>query len=102
MGDAQVPLQQAGIDATPSLDVKDAVRMAMEYFRELFGNPFVDLSLEEVQKGAHDQWVVTLGYSMARNTPAGPAVIPNYPRMYKQITIDPDKKQVVSMRITKF
>ena len=58
MGDAQVPLQQTGVDATPSLDVKDAVRIAMEYFRELFGNPFVDLSLEEVQKGAHGQWVV--------------------------------------------
>jgi len=100
MGDA--PVQVVGEDATAPLDVKDAVRIAMEYFKELFGNPFVDLSLEEVQKAKDAQWLVTVGYTMARNTPAGLAPIPAYPRMYKVITIDSNTKQVVSMKVTKF
>ena len=100
--EGQLAEPQTGVNMTPPLDVKDAVRIAMEYFKDLFGNPFIDLSLEEVQKGAQGQWVVTLGYSMARTTPAGLVPIPNYPRMYKQVAIDPTTGQVISMKVTKF
>jgi hypothetical protein len=96
-----VELTQTGVDMTPPLDVKDAVRLAMEYFRELFGSPFVDLSLEEVQKNAQGIWIVTIGYTMARNTAAGIAAIPNYPRMYKQISVA-TTGEVVSMKVHKF
>ena len=100
----QVPSteQQNGVDATAPIDVKDAVRLAMEYFKELYGNPFLDLSLEEIQKGPQGQWLVTVGYSMARNTPAGATVIPNYPRMYKQVAVDATTGQVISMKVWKF
>ncbi|HXM20503.1 MAG TPA: hypothetical protein VN948_04455 [Terriglobales bacterium] len=93
---------QAGVDMSPPIDVKDAVRLAMENFKEMFGNPFLDLSLEEVSKGPQGQWLVTLGYTMARSTPGGLAPIPNYPRMYKQVSIDGTTGQVISMKVWKF
>jgi len=96
------PTQLTGVDMTPPIDVKDAVRIGMDYFKELFGNPFIDLSLEEVQRSTQGQWLVTVGYSMARGTPAGTVPIPNYPRMFKQITIDGTSGQVISMKVYKF
>ena len=95
------PLTPPGVDMTPPIDVKEAVRRAMEYFKELFGSPFLDLSLEEVQKNASGHWLVTLGYSMARNTPGGFISIPNYPRMFKQVTIDGITGEVQSMKVWK-
>src|SRR6266566_3804055 len=102
MPEEVTPIEQTGVDMSPPIDVKDAVRIANEYFRELYGNPFLDLSLEEVQKTPHGQWLVTLGYSMARNTPGGLVPIPAYPRMFKQVAIDGTTGQVISMKVYKF
>jgi hypothetical protein len=100
MGDAAVPIMSG--DVTAQLDVKEAVRIALDYFRELFGNPFMDLSLEEVQKAKDGQWAVTVGYVMARNTSAGLQPISNYPRMYKLILVDSNTREVASMKVAKF
>jgi hypothetical protein len=93
---------QAGVNATAPIDVKDAVKISMDYFKELFGSPFLDLSLEEVQKNPQGHWVVALGYTMARTTAGGTVAIPNYPRMYKQVTVDGSSGEVISMKVAKF
>jgi hypothetical protein len=90
-------LMQGGEVAT-SFGVKDAVKIALDYFRELFGSPYGDLALEEVGR-TRSQFVITIGYTPARQTPAGPVVVPGTARQYKEIRVDATTGEVISMKV---
>lgn len=103
MADEEKQLDQESPTAAPqAIDVKEAVLKSMNYFRELYGGGYLDLALEEVQKNpAGDRWLVTLGYSLARRTPAGMVAVAGSGRQYKQVTLNADTGEVLSMKVWK-
>lgn len=89
-------------EVAPEIDVTDAVRIANEYFNELFGSPYADLALEEVERAANGDWHITLGYSLARRTATGAMVtVTSTPRNYKILAIDSKTGDVKSMKVRK-
>jgi hypothetical protein len=90
-------------EVTQEIDVKDAVKAAMDYFKELYGSPYADLALEEVEKTGVN-WLITLGYLMARLGPGGIGVVvaPGATRQFKLITVDSRTGEVKSMKVKKF
>ncbi|MEM6756591.1 MAG: hypothetical protein AAF586_05440 [Planctomycetota bacterium] len=65
------------------MDVKQAVRVAIEHLRDLFAQDVVempgegDFRLEEVRLDEDDHWLITI--SFLRNSPAEPPVKPSPP-----------------------
>ena len=94
--------QNAG-EVTPSIDVKDAVKAANEYFTELFGSPYADLALEEVDRASNGDWHITLGYTLARRAAGGTMVtVTSAARQYKMLVVDSQTGEVKSMKVRKF
>jgi hypothetical protein len=77
------------------ITVKDAAKRAIEYFRDLYGNQFGNVLVEEVER-SDNYWHITLGYDL-------PSVISQFggrgPRGFKAFKIDADSGAVVSMKI---
>lgn len=92
-------------EVTQEIDVKTAVKAAQDYFTELYGSPFTDLALEEVEKtyrGGAYKWLVTLGYLPARrNLGGGLAISAGAARQYKLMTVDAQTGEVESMKVAK-
>jgi len=80
--------------------VQDAVRIAAQYFANIIQHQFNDLAVEEVDKTANDDWLITVGYSMTTGTGFA-ALTGNLPRLYKTITIDGKTGEPLSMKIRK-
>jgi len=97
--------QQSSEEVTTEIDVKTAVELATAYFTELYGSPYADLALEEVEKvdrRGSNKWLVTLGYSPARRIPGGNLTVPQSGvRQYKLITVDAETGEVESMKVAK-
>lgn len=96
--------EQGGEQVTTEVDVKTAVKAAMDYFAELYGSPFADLALEEVEKvlkGGY-KWLVTLGFYPARRNLSGSlTVVPSVPRQFKVLTVNAETGEVESMKATR-
>jgi hypothetical protein len=80
------------------IDVKTAVVIAMDYFAELFGGPYADLSLEEVERKG-DSWYLTLGYTPGRKVGDNVVIPANATRQYKQIIVNVSSGEVESMKV---
>ena len=85
------------------ISVKDVAKISREYIQELFSEDEIyDLSLEEVEI-VDDQksWLVTIGFTRQMMQPLNPMEAmtgPKYARFYKELKIDAEKGQVLSMR----
>jgi hypothetical protein len=90
-------------EVTTTIDVKTAVKAATDYFTELYGSPFSDLALEEVERTTfQNKWVVTLGYLPARRVAGGGlTTIPGGVRQYKRLTVNAESGDVESMKAAK-
>lgn len=78
------------------VDVKAAVKNALEHFKAIYDGPsYEDLSLEEVQLEGN-VWQITLGYSVPTRT----HVLAATPyREYKTVSIDGAQGNFISMKI---
>ena len=88
------------------IDVKTAVDLAMAYFTDLYGSPYADLALEEVEKvdrRGTNKWLVTLGYLPARRNAMAGSFFPaaGATRQYKLITVDAETGEAESMKVAK-
>ncbi|MCE9611033.1 MAG: hypothetical protein K8R23_12635 [Chthoniobacter sp.] len=84
------------------IDVRRAVRIAAEYFGELFPQAAkANMMLEEIEESTDGRyWLVTLGYDVA--TPRGAAMAALYggvSRSYKTFRIDAVTGKVLSVKI---
>jgi hypothetical protein len=84
------------------VDVKQAVKAAEDYARDLYGEKELrDLRLEEVELGdGGARWRVTLGWAEHSVSPGG-LVFTNgkLPRVYKVFEVDAGSGEVKSMKI---
>jgi hypothetical protein len=95
------------------IDAKQAARLALEYFNELFPNAAVsNVALEEVEFSDEDNcWLITLGLDgPVRNKSLSPATLtavnlfgpPSPTRQFKVFKVNARTGQVISMKIRKF
>lgn len=78
------------------IDAKEAVRIAIDYYKDVCGESFSGLQLEELDMTEHeDHWLVTLSY--VENPLA--ALMGEPKRSYKIFKISRETGQVVSMKI---
>ena len=95
------------------IDAKQAARLALEYFNELFPNALVsNVALEEVEFFEEENcWLITLGLDgPVRNKTSNPAVFttanlfgpPSPTRQFKVFKVNARTGQVISMKIRKF
>jgi len=111
------------IEVKQPVDVKQAVRAAMQYIRELYSDDQVfDVSLEEVERGTYGEWYITIGFTrrveipINRTPPSSGAAgfqsladivrerssaTPTAEREYKIIQVDAQTGKPVSMKIRK-
>ena len=74
-----------------NINVKGAVAIAMDYIKSLDELlPAPQLRLEETIKQENGHWLITLSYAMGGFSDG---------RDYKILEIDPEKKEVLAMRI---
>lgn len=74
------------------MDVKEAVKTALEYVQEMFGPQAINLALEEVDYDEqNDIWLVTVGFSRPWDR-SGTVVFQGTPvhRYYKVVRVRPD------------
>lgn len=106
------------------INVKQAVRAAIQYVHELYSDDQVfDVSLEEVERGTYGEWYITIGFTRKVAVPisrtAQPSGITGLPsladivranataasvsveREYKIIQVDAETGMPVSMKIRK-
>lgn len=89
------------------LDVKQAAKLALEYFKELYSiGPFMDVALEEVEMSDDGgYWMITLGFDAPKSSktasPLADALGPRFVRKFKIFKVDARTGKVVSMRIRK-
>lgn len=89
------------VEPPPTINVKDAVAIAIQYFTELFQHPFSDLALEEVEMSDDGRlWLVTLGFQMPQ-TGSPLAALSGTPRLYKIIKVDAVSAEPKSMKVRK-
>lgn len=88
------------------MDVKEAVKMAMEQFMDIFqSEPIENVALEEVVFNSEDNvWEVTIGFSRPWDYPKNNSLVANLRterpiRSYKVITIDDESGIVKSIKI---
>jgi hypothetical protein len=97
--------RQNSEQVTTEIDVKTAVEVAMAYFTDLYGSPYADLALEEVEKvdrRGTNKWLVTLGYVPARrNAMAGVFTAAGATRQYKLVTVDAETGEAESLKVAK-
>lgn len=77
------------------LSVKEAAAKAVAYFKDVYGEQFGHILLEEVEH-ADGYWYITLGYDL-------PSAVAQYggrgPRGFKIFKIDDASGEVLSMKI---
>ena len=79
------------------IDVKTAVRKALEYLRELQDYlPKIEIRLEETEFVDPGFWQITLSFS---ESPLGLPFGPPSARIYKVFRIDANAGEVVSMKV---
>ena len=80
------------------LDVKEAAKIAIDYFNKLYiGSDYESIALEELErKGGF--WHITLGYS---ESGASRIIGGTRSRSYKIFVINAETREVVSMKIRK-
>jgi len=96
------------------LDVKQAARLALRYFADLYpGGLFTDVALEEVEMSEDERfWMITLGFNVPNPPPSVTALgksiadvfgppPPKLVRKFKVFKVDTHSGKVVSMRIRK-
>ena len=91
------------------VDAKQAVKMAMEYLKEMYDTKeFKDIMLEEVELSEDNQyWNVIIGFARRQvSTSEGPMAslvgkTEQYKREFKIFTIDAESGIVRSMKIKK-
>lgn len=83
------------------LDVKQASKLATEYFATLYENKYHNLNLEEVEISEDGKyWYITLGYDIDR--PFSVALpFTKTGREFKRFKIDIETGKVLSMQIRK-
>lgn len=83
------------------LDVKQASKLATEYFASLYENKYHNLNLEEVEISEDGKyWYITLGYDIER--PFSVALpFTKTGREFKRFKIDIETGKVLSMQIRK-
>lgn len=91
-------------DASMPIGVKQAVTSAMAFVSDMYdGQRLRDLLLEEVEMAeADNKWLVTIGFSLAKEESTSilsPATSRKLARQYKIIAIDATSGQPVSMKI---
>ena len=82
------------------INVKQAAEKAAEYFRDLYGDRFTNVLLEEAERklgtGGRRLWVITLGYDQ-------PSSLPQFgrkgPRQFKVFEVNAKTGEVGSMKI---
>jgi hypothetical protein len=91
------------------IDVKQAVKAAYDYMKEVYPEQLHELRLEEVERSEDERyWLITMGYTeekpQARPRNIGQALdqfgrIPQIQRAYKALKIDAETGDVESMKI---
>ena len=85
------------------LDVKQASKLAIEYFADLYEKKYPNLNLEEAEiseDGKH--WFITLGYDVSTSfSPLLSASLARTGREFKRFKIDIETGKVLSMQIRK-
>jgi hypothetical protein len=82
------------------IDAKQAVKIARQYFQELFADqPLVNIQLEEVERTDEGKfWRVTIGFD--RQGPGDlRTILGQVPRYYKVVTIDAITGEAESVKI---
>ncbi len=81
------------------VDVKEAVKQALEYFTGLYQGSYSNLALEEVElSDDEDYWLITLGFTPP-TTGLGALAGANIRREYKIFRIKSETGKVLSMKI---
>jgi hypothetical protein len=82
------------------IDVKQAVKTAIDYFKNLYADsPFSNLLLEEVELTEDETyWLITLSYSYPTDDKLMSAIAP-LKRGYKTLKINASTGEVISMKI---
>lgn len=93
------------------IELKAAIESAVTFAKEYMTIDLKDLALEEVATDATGgDWLITLGYtlphtryrergsSMEYLAPVGPRIV-EYPREYKQFTVDGQTGSVKAMKV---
>jgi len=91
-------MPEEDLEVTQEIDVKMAAKIAMNYFDELFGGPYADLTLEEVEKKGV-VWYLTLGYNPGRKLGGTIVIPPNATRQYKLLLVNAINGEVESMKV---
>lgn len=80
------------------IDVKEAAKVAVNYFRDLYGEDrFSNILLEEIEHDPDGEaWLITIGYSDQVDDPFFPG---KRDRHYKIFRIDEENGFVRSMKI---
>jgi hypothetical protein len=96
---ASTKASTAASPAPRKLDLKQAVAIALDYFRGLFpGLAQNNLMLEELEESEDGKyWLVTLGYDLEERLP--PMFGGRITRAYKSFKIDNRTGRVLSMKI---
>ena len=83
----------------PAIDVKKAVAIALQYFRELVQGQYADLELEEVELSEDGKfWLVTLGFTRLMSGSLEAIVAPPT-RAYKVIKLNATTGEPAAMKI---
>jgi hypothetical protein len=85
------------------IEVKDAVKIAQDYIRELYTQDEIrDLALEEVEISEDNKfWIVTIGFTKQMSQPLNPMEAmsgPKFSRFQKELKIDAESSLVRSMK----
>ncbi|NUO08392.1 MAG: hypothetical protein HUU08_06870 [Candidatus Brocadia sp.] len=83
------------------IDVKQASKLAIEYFASLYENKYHNLNLEEVEISEDGKyWYITLGYDIDRPFSAA-LPLTKTGREFKRFKIDIGTGKVLSMQVRK-
>ena len=90
------------------MEIKEVVKKAVEYINSFYGEEATsDFILEEVQRSEDDRkWLITLSFTRERPQSSSISAalsggFKNWERVYKQIHIDADSGEFLSMTIRK-
>jgi hypothetical protein len=81
------------------IDVKEAAKVAYDYFAELYQGKYHNLAVEEAEITDDEKfWIITLGYDVQgqQTIMAGPSS-----REYKVLKIEAEAGRVVQMKMRK-
>jgi hypothetical protein len=87
------------------MNVKEVVKIALEYVADIFASGGIEnLALEEVVYDPEaDVWDVTVGFARPWDVPKQPIIAPLYDpqprRVYKVVRVDAKSKEVLSVKL---